>query len=563
MHQSKNRKSLASARDKFLSSSLESTRKSYYPLLQKQLENAREKEKQLQLLIDNMPAQIAYVDSFLNYIQINRSCEEAHGLRRNQIIGRKVKEILGSDRYEQCKDYIKKALSGQNLHYEMAYAMDGASKRWYDVTYIPDFSDTGEVQGYYSLIIDLTEKKEAQKEQFRLKDRLRHAEKMEAIGTLSGGIAHDFNNILSGIFGYSQLAEMNIHDAARAKGYIQKIVEAAKRASSLIEQILTFSRQKKINRHPIKILTLVKEVIRLIRSTIPANIEIRENLNCSEMILADPTQIHQVIMNLCTNAHHAMGNKNGRLTITLDTVEDKDLRSIPRSGRSSSERFARLSITDTGPGISPEIKERIFDPYFTTKPLGKGTGLGLAVVSGIVKKHRGFLRLDSSPGAGTTFHVFLPLVSSEDTVSEAVKMPDKLPGGSEKIMLVDDEPAILYSMKSILSMQGYQVFVFPDGLSAFKAFQLQPETYDLIITDMAMPHMTGDRLSRKILETRSDIPIVICTGFHESFGPDDAHNIGIRKYLKKPVLGPDLCKIIRELFDSAPAGDMATPDNRA
>ncbi len=538
-----------SARDKFLALSLESTRKSYYPQLQKHLEKTRENEKRLQLLIDTLPAQISYVNSKERYELINREFEKTFDLRRDQIIGRRVETIIGEKNYHKVKSHIKRALSGKSGHFEFYVSDTGKQTKWYEINYVAETDDQGNVNGFYALTIDLTDKKKAEEERLSLKDKLRQAQKMEAIGTLSGGIAHDFNNILSGIFGYTELAGSYINDPQQAKEYINKIFESAKRASSLIQQILTFSRQTKYSKQPLSLFSSLKEILVLIRSSFPSNIDIKEKLNTKTMILADSTQIHQVIMNLCTNAYHAMANEGGVLNLELDEIELK-ANQIRKNGDPIPGKYLRLQIRDTGRGIDPSIKDKIFDPYFTTKKRGKGTGLGLAIVNGIVKKHDGFIDFKSQMDVGTCFQVYFPVF--EDQKSDSYipgGKTDTMNIGSENIMLVDDEPAILETMKAILSQKGYKISTFDNGKSALQAFKKEPDYFDLIITDMTMPQMTGDKLSKEILEIRPHIPIILCTGYHETFSKEDAFKTGIKKYIHKPVIGKELSKIIRDLLN--------------
>lgn len=538
------------ARKKFLELSLESTRKSYYPQLQRQLENAKEDQKRLQLLIDNLPAQISYVDLKERYVFVNREFEKSINMERDQIIGQKMEKILGPTNYEKVKSYIEHALSGESGHFEFTFRTKRKAKKWYDINYVAEIDIQERVSGFYVFTIDLTEKKRAEEERLRLKDRLRQAEKMEAIGTLSGGIAHDFNNILSGIYGYSQLVDSYINEPNRAKEYNKKIFEGAQRASSLIQQILSFSRQTQYSKQPISLLIILKEVLNLLRSTIPSNIEIKTNFNSKAMVLVDPTQIHQVIMNLCTNAYHAIGVTGGVMTISLDEVKKQSKKEILNPDFPVHE-YLRLSISDTGPGIEDNIIEKIFDPYFTTKKRGRGTGLGLAVVAGIVKKHNGFIEVNTELGTGTTFEIFLPVIKKNHKHSLGSKKgPEDLLTGSERIMLVDDEPAILDTLKEILSRRGYQVSIFENGDSALKSFSENPNQFDLIVTDMTMPKMTGDKLSLEALKIKADISIIICTGYHETFTEADATEIGIKKYFSKPLAGLELLKAIRDIFDN-------------
>ncbi len=539
------------ARRKFLELSLESTRKSYYPQLKEQLARAKENEEHLQLLIDNLPALISYVDASQRYVLVNRELEKVFGMDRDQIIGRKMKHILTAENYAKVEPHIQYALAGRSGRIEVAYNTKQNEKKLYEINYVPETDQHGHVDGFYILSIDITEKKQAEKERAALEDRLRQAHKMEAIGTLSGGIAHDFNNILSGMYGFSQLVETHKNDPDKVEEYNRKIFESAQRASLLIQQILSFSRQSKSNKHPIRLLLILNEALTLLRSSIPSHIEIKKNLNSRAKVLADPTQLHQVIMNLCTNAYHAMGDEGGTLTVTLEE-ETAFGNNTGKDTPWTQEKYLRLSVSDTGHGIEDQIKEKIFDPYFTTKKIGRGTGLGLAVVAGIVEKHNGHIELKTTPGQGTTFHVYLPVVTDTPATAETpnAMASQKEPPGFGRIMLVDDEALILEVLETFLSGKGYQVTTYDTGVSALAAFTEAPDQFDLIVTDMTMPKMTGDKLSGAVLEIRPDIPIIMCTGYNENFSKTDALEAGIARYIQKPTDLSALSSIIRELLSN-------------
>ncbi len=388
----------------------------------------------------------------------------------------------------------------------------------------------------------------SERQRHKLEEQLRQAYKMEAIGTLAGGIAHDFNNILSGIFGYAQLAEMHIHDREKAKKYLGQIIKGGQRASALVQQILTFSRQAEHQKIPIKVSVILKEALKLLRSSIPTSIEIQKDIDSTAGIMADPTQIHQVIMNLCTNAYQAMDDSGGVLTVGLHEVEINDSDDNPGV---MPGKYLKLEISDTGGGIEEKNLKRIFDPYFTTKEVGKGTGLGLSMVDGIVKKHNGCISVKSEPGKGTNFQVFWPMVDPETEVESPVPEEKQRiqSRGTEQIMLVDDEMGILDSLEKILSRQGYQVFAFNEPISALEAFKEKPDQFDLVITDMTMPRMTGDRLSAEILNVRTNMPIILFTGYNDKISDEKALTLGIRKYLQKPATGHELHAAIREILD--------------
>jgi len=376
--------------------------------------------------------------------------------------------------------------------------------------------------------------------------QLQQAQKMEAIGTLAGGIAHDFNNILSVIIGYATLAKINIGTNEKAQKNIDQVMRGAKRAGKIVSQILTFSRQVESEMKPLKIDLIVKEAVKFLRSSIPSTIHIIEDLETKDMVLADATQIHQVVMNLCTNAYHAMRETGGTLSISLRNA--KPSREDLEEGRFFGDYIA-LQIKDTGCGIDEKIMDRIFDPYFTTKEVSQGTGLGLAIVSSIVKKHNGIIKVDSRTGEGTVVDVFFPVFNTALDQCTKPEYNIKELGGTERILLVDDEQGILDSTQQMLSNMGYTVSAFSDSISAFKAFAKEPDAFEMVITDMSMPNMDGRLLSEKILSLKKDIPIILCTGFHETFTEKDAFKMGIRRYFHKPVLIQTLTLAIREELD--------------
>ena len=399
-----------------------------------------------------------------------------------------------------------------------------------------------------AIVRDISERKRAEEEALRLENRLNQAQKMEAIGTLAGGVAHDFNNILSGIFGYSQLAEIHIHNPEKAKSHIQQILKGAQRAAALVHQILTFSRQKETEKNPFRAYLEVKEALKLLRSSIPATIEIIEKIDSRSLIIADPTKIHQVVMNLCTNAYHAMIDRGGILNVSLKDIEisepkymgDKDL---------ALRKYLQLEVSDTGHGMDDKTLEKAFDPYFTTKKMGEGTGFGLAIVKAIVEEHGGFLKVTSILDKGTNFYIHFPIIEQESRPKQIKNEMVPMFNGNETIMMVDDEEDIRLSCKEILESYGYLVYCFQNGIDAFKEFEKNPHQFDLIITDMTMPGMTGIELIEKIHDVRKDIPFILCSGFSGLINHDKIMQTGVSKYLMKPVLKSDLASAIRELID--------------
>ncbi len=382
----------------------------------------------------------------------------------------------------------------------------------------------------------------------RSEKQLQQVLKIQAIGTLAGGIAHDFNNILFPIVGYTELTMDEVPQDSVARKNLEEILKAAHRAKDLVQQILTFSRQSGQEREPIRVQYVIKEALKLLRATIPSTIEIEHHLDEScGAISGDTTQIHQVIMNLCTNAYQAMQEAGGKLKIVLTEVDITYADTIERVGLKPG-RHLRLTVKDEGCGMEPAVMDRIFEPYYTTKAHGKGTGLGLAVIHGIVKNHGGDIIVDSTLGTGSTFHVFLPVIDDIDVQTKTTTF-STAPGGSERILLVDDEEQIIDMEQQILEHLGYKVTTSTDGQKALEVFTRYPDEFDLVITDMTMPHMTGDRLARKLLDIKPEIPIILCTGFNEAITEEKALSMGIQKFVMKPVVKNELASTIRAVLD--------------
>ncbi len=396
---------------------------------------------------------------------------------------------------------------------------------------------------------DITWRKQAEEERLKLEKQLFEAQKMEAVGTLAGGIAHDFNNILAAIMGYAELVLETKTENLRARN-IQRLLMAAGRAKDLVNQILAFSRHTEHNQKPLDMRNIIKEETKLLRATMPTNIDIRQNIpNTPFTVLADVTQMHQIIMNLCTNAAHAMGAKGGTLDISLSKetiMEDTpdDLLHL------NPGLYVRLCISDTGQGIPPDILDRIFEPFFTTKKIGEGTGLGLSVVYGIVKNHRGGIRVASKPLNGAAFYIYLPCVE-EATETEASSDKDIIPRGRERILFVDDEKDLTDLAKAILTRLGYRVTTCQDSRQALDIFKTDPDGFDLIITDMTMPHLSGSDLAQEVIRLRPQQSIILCTGFSSFIDAEKASQIGIKTFLAKPITKRDLAIAVRKTLDDS------------
>lgn len=474
---------------------------------------------------------------------VNPAFENISGYSRHEIIGRHTSSILRSDN------------DGSTFYNELAKIMDSGdvwsgrlTNRRKDgkiyeaeVTVSPVRDKDGTIISYVTIHRDITR-------EVRLEKQLRHAQKMEAIGTLAGGISHDFNNILTAIMGFAQMARYKIPGASPAIHDLDRVIEAGARATDLVRQILTFSRRTEQEQRPVETAGILKEALSLLRSSLPSTVEI----NCEIVIppeestvLADPTQIHQVLMNLCTNAAHAMRNTGGVLTIRLSsTVADSSL--IYINPDLNAGPYVCLSVTDTGHGMRPEVLERIFDPYFTTKLPGEGTGLGLAVVDGIVKASNGAISVFSRLDEGTTFHVFLPQVGGDTQIETETLSP--IPAGGERILFVDDESLLVELGTEMLETLGYHVTSRSSSLEALELFRAQPEAFDLVITDMTMPGLTGKDLARQLMEIRADIPVILCTGFSEQINEKKSKEAGIREFVMKPYVVKHLATAIRRVL---------------
>jgi len=390
------------------------------------------------------------------------------------------------------------------------------------------------------LITDVTERKQIEHE-------LRQSQKMEAVGTLAGGIAHDFNNILAAILGYAELSLESTDKETKLHGNLENILKAGERAKDLVRQILTFSRQAETEKKPLQMNLIVEEALKLLRSSLPATIQIRQNFGDDLYnILADSTQIHQIVMNLCTNAAHAMRNHGGTLEVSLENVELNTGALAPYEDLPTGP-YLKLTVSDTGHGMTPDIMDSIFDPYFTTKEHGEGTGMGLAVVHGIVKGNHGGITVQSEPEIGSTFNVYLPAIDVEVTVEPEFSEP--LPTGNECILFIDDEPTLVEIIQEILKSLGYTVVSMTSSMEALELFRSDPHKFDLVITDMTMPKMTGDQFSKELIKIRNDIPIILCTGYNDLISEQKAKEIGIREFLMKPLVTKELAHVIRKVLD--------------
>ena len=402
--------------------------------------------------------------------------------------------------------------------------------------------NSGKVITAIETLVDITEK-------YQLEDQLRQAQKMEALGTLAGGIAHDFNNMLAPILGYSEMALARLSPSDPLAADLQQVITAAGRAKGLVQQILSFSRQAPQERKPLRPQLVVQEALKLLRSSLPSTIEIREEISAEcGTILADPTQIHQIIMNLCTNAYHAMSETGGVLGVKLKKITIDVAGRVPSSELAPGE-YVMIEVSDTGCGMEQKTLAHIFDPYFTTKAQGEGTGLGLSVVHGIVKSYQGHITVYSEPGKGSSFHVYLPRMAEAPSLTETA-YSEAIPTGTERLLVVDDKEVLATMLQRMLQGLGYQVRSSCNSLEALALIKQDPMAVDLLITDMTMPHLTGFELAHKALAIRADLPIILCTGFSDLINKEKAQALGIRAYLMKPVSVRDLSQAVRKVLDA-------------
>jgi PAS domain S-box-containing protein len=480
------------------------------------------------------------------FVDINEGFSKLTGFTRDDVIGKTSLE-KGLWCHREDREALLRGLKEQG-YYENLEAdfrrKDGSLARGLMSARVIHLQGVPHI---ISISRDITERKRAEEERRVLEARLQRAEKMEAIGTLAGGIAHDFNNILMAIIGFAELAKSE-EDRANRDECLSQVMVACKRAKDLVNQILTFSRMQETEKQPIQLNLLIKEGIKLLRSSIPSTIEIREAIGTKPtVVIADPTQMHQVLMNLCANSAHAMRQSGGILQISLKH-EEIGRRSDPATHGLAAGWYAKLVVSDTGQGIDQSNMDRIFDPFYTTKRQGEGTGLGLSVVYGIVKSCGGAIDVASKPGQGTMITVYLPLAASSDAVANHVE--PEIPGGHEHVLYVDDEAMLVDLGERMLRKLGYQVTTRTSSIEALELFRSRHGDFDLVITDMTMPNMTGADLAREMLAIRPDLPIILCTGYSEIMTAERARELGIRGYVMKPMTRNDIGRAIRDALNA-------------
>jgi PAS domain S-box-containing protein len=514
-----------------------------------------EHKSRCEILFQYVPDGIFITDLEGRFVDMNAAGESVIGYSRGQTLGKTFEEIslFHSSDIPRMRDAMVRVRRGEAVLPRLfdVRRQDG-KKVVVEARFFPIHLDNEQLM--LGIVQDVTEHLRFAEEKDMLEAQLRRSQKLETIGTLAGGIAHDFNNILTPILGYAEIAAMDAPPEAPTRATIEHVVRAAMRAKDLVRQILLFSRQAEQERKPLRLQMIVKEVLKLLRASLPATIEIRLQINelCGPVI-ADASQMHQVIMNLCTNSFHAMRDQVGILSVALDEVNVEETL-VRRHPGLKVGTYVRLSVADTGHGIDPTVIERIFEPFFTTKAAGEGTGLGLSVVHGIVTQHGGVITVESQPGQGTTFVIYLPLAQAEEGLEITVAAP--MPTGRERILLVDDEEEVTAVGRDLLERLGYTVTVRTSSVEALQAYQALADRIDLVITDHTMPQLTGLQLAGRIRGVRPDIPIVLITGFGEIITPEICAKHGIQELVLKPIVPSELAQSVRRALDGKGA---ATP----
>jgi len=499
----------------------------------------RESESLCNTLFENMDGAMLIFDDDSTILRVNAEAEKLSGYSREELEGKKSwTDFAMGEVLEKMREYQRLRIVDPDVvpkNYETNLInREGVTKNIaLTVALIPG------TKKIVASLLDMTERR-------RLETQLQQAQKMDAIGTLAGGITHDFNNILGAVIGYTELALIETEEGTKIREYLEEAVRAESRAKDLVHHILTFSRQAPAEQKPVLIASIVTEALKLMKASLPATIGIRTHIEKeSGTVKADPTQIHQVVMNLCANAAQAMSEDGGTLEVSLTPLEVEPLFADQHPGMHPGS-YVRFTVSDTGYGMTADVMERIFDPYFTTKEKGEGTGLGLSVAHGIVGKHDGVITVESEPGRGTTFRIYLPRLNREAKNHEIKRA---LPTGCERILFVDDEPSLTDIGKQILEHLGYQVTARTSSLEALDLFRSYPDQFDIVITDMTMPVITGDKLASHLLLIRPDIPIILCTGFSNRITQDRVDQLGIRSLVMKPFTAYTLALAVREMLD--------------
>lgn len=503
-------------------------------------------EEQFRSMYERMVDVLYHTDLDGVFVAVTPSVEKLLGYPLCEVIGKPMVSIYHDASLYQ-KFLVKIVNQGYVENFEAELVKKNGDVIWVSTNASLLRNEAGEVLGVDGVTRDISLLKQVETDKTEMEEILRQSQKMEAIGTLAGGIAHDFNNILGAVIGYSDLLRESMSSGSREMEYVDNVLMAAERARQLTQQILMFSRKGKQIRQPIKIQQVIEEVVNLLEKTIPSTVNISADLHPETgVVMGNAVQIHQIVLNLCTNAFHALYNEKGTITISLQTKQlyangNNKGTELPQGS------YAVLTVKDNGKGMEQAVLPRIFEPFFTTKPVGEGTGMGLSVVHGIVKSHGGSITVESELGVGTEFCVRLPITVGAIEKNRALQT--QLENGTERILIIDDEQILIDLADQFLSSCGYQVTGTISSIDALKMFRTAPNNFDLVITDQTMPDLPGHMLAREMLTIRPNIPIVILTGHSTLVNAKKAKDAGIKAFMMKPIKNYDLAKTVRKVLD--------------
>jgi len=501
----------------------------------------RHSESKYRTLVENLPQRLFLKDKNSVFVSCSNNLAKDLDITAEQIVGKTDFDYFpkeDAEHYQQDDQRIMK--SGVTEEIEETMIIKG-KKRVIQTVKTPVLDENGDVEGILSIFLDVTKQKQ-------LEENYYQSQKMESIGRLAGGIAHDFNNFLYMIIGNAELVLNSIEKDNPDYRNLEEILKAALKAAGVVKQLLNFSRKTCQELKPLGIVAVVEDAIIFLRNTIPSSIRINQKFPEKEVtVMGDATQINQILMNICMNAYQEMEKTGGIIDITAEKIIlNKGV--LTNSSNLNEGSHFKITIRDNGPGISSDIIDQIFDPYFTTKEIGKGSGLGLSIVHGLVKDHNGFINVESEINQGSTFTILFPVVEQE--AETQILIQENFPKGTERILFIDDEKSVLYMGKKILKKLGYEVEAKNKPIEALELFKLTPEKFDIVITDMTMPEMNGVEVSKKIMSIRPDVPVVICTGHSPLIDEDSAMNYGVTKLVMKPISMQEIAKTIRDVLDN-------------
>ncbi|MBN2420036.1 MAG: response regulator [Deltaproteobacteria bacterium] len=512
-------------------------------------EELRKTNSFLDSIFENIPDMIFLKDAGdLRFIRFNKAGEDILGYSKNELIGKSDYDLFPKEQADFFTENDRKTISRKEIVDIPEEIVQTRHKgtRIMHTKKVPLMDEKGEPLYLLGIAEDITGLKQTEAERNKLNAQLQQAQKLESLGNLAGGIAHDFNNILSVIIGFTEIALFDVEKDSKVKESLQEVFKASMRAKDLVKQILTFARRSDDEIKPVKVKSIVKEVLDFLRSSIPTTIQIKQNIQSDSSIMGNPTQLHQVFMNLCTNAAYAMEEEGGILEIGLEDIRF-DRPKFIRGQFIKPGEYIVLKVSDTGAGISLDVIGSIFEPYYTTKTPGEGTGLGLALVHSIVDSYGGKVDVESTLGKGSVFSIYIPTTNKIKAYLPYKK--EDLPTGSEKILFVDDEDSIAKVGSQIINQLGYSVTIQTSSNQALELFKQNPYNYDLVITDTTMPQMTGDKFAIELMKIRPDIPVILCTGYSKKISEENMRQIGVKGLLYKPFIKADLAKILRKVLD--------------